>query len=790
MVIRFLALVRAVRDEWSRAMLVLRYPRSASDRQVRQPAPVTSPTGSRGKRQPAGRTWVTSTAVLEADAAETLAGKRVNLAWLDRKDLSRRRVQSAREIVLTACGLAVTGVATVFLSRDLGRLIHESAGGHLWVRLIPQIAFATTFLFLIYGNVLYQVTRIGYVLRLRRHRPASDDALDTLYDHPAPAVTVVIPSYKEELEVIEQSLLSTALQEYPNRRVVLLIDDPHDPATPADAQALAEARRLPRELAERLAVPCKTLQMAEETFQQRARGALDLMEEIENLRGHLLEVAAWFRAEAERFTPTTHTNRLFIDLTFHRRALLEESRAHALASRLITLSDEDSQRLLRREYARLASLFDVELTSFERKRYANLSHAPNKAMNLNSYISLLGGTFTDIQREDGTHLAPTARESATFTVPWADFVLTLDADSFLDPSYTLRLVHVMQQPQHARTAVIQTPYSAVPHPPRLLERIAGATTDMQYLIHQGFTACGATFWVGANALLRKVALDDIVTTKIERGYVVRLYVQDWTVIEDTESSVDLILRHWQLHNYPERLSYSATPSDFGALIIQRRRWANGGLLILPKLLHYLRGRWLRRFPEGFMRIHYLISPAAVNLGVLLILMYPLEKPLRIAWLPLTALPYYLLYGRDLVLAGYRWIDLFRVYALNLLLIPVNLGGVLKSLQQAVTGRTIPFSRTPKVAGRTTAPPTYVLCELLLIGYCLVGASVDAWHGRWMHALFALINAGILGYAFARFVGFREGLEDLRLRTALARYEPLRAAAGTQAGFQDAPLGVL
>jgi len=354
----------------------------------------------------------------------------------------------------------------------------------------------------------------------------------------------------------------------------------------------------------------------------------------------------------------------------------------------------------------------------------------------------------------------------------------------------LRLVHVMQQPQHARTAVIQTPYSAVPHPPRLLERIAGATTDMQYLIHQGFTACGATFWVGANALLRKVALDDIVTTKIERGYVVRLYVQDWTVIEDTESSVDLILRHWQLHNYPERLSYSATPSDFGALIIQRRRWANGGLLILPKLLHYLRGRWLRRFPEGFMRIHYLISPAAVNLGVLLILMYPLEKPLRIAWLPLTALPYYLLYGRDLVLAGYRWIDLFRVYALNLLLIPVNLGGVLKSLQQAVTGRTIPFSRTPKVAGRTTAPPTYVLCELLLIGYCLVGASVDAWHGRWMHALFALINAGILGYAFARFVGFREGLEDLRLRTALARYEPLRAAAGTQAGFQDAPLGVL
>lgn len=789
MIVRFLALVRAVRDEWSRATLVLRYPRDASGWQTRQFAPVMSPTVSLGKRRPAGRTWITSTAVLEAEVEKTLAGKRVNLAWLDRKDLSRRRLRSIREIVLTACGLVVTGVATVFLCRDLSRLIHESAGGHFWVRLIPQIAFATTFLFLIYGNVLYQVTRIGYFLRLRRHRPASDDALDTMYDRPAPAVTVLIPSYKEELEVIEQSLLSTALQEYPNRRVVLLIDDPYEPATPPDAQALAEARRLPGELAERLAAPCKTLQMAEEAFQQRALGALDLMEEIENLRGHLLDVAAWFRAEAERFTPTSHTTRLFLDLTFHRRALLEEERAHALASRLITLSEEYSRRLLRREYARLASLFDVELTSFERKRYANLSHAPNKAMNLNSYLSLIGGTFSDVQRDDGTHLVPTARESATFTVPRADFILTLDADSFLDPSYTLRLVHVIQQPQHARTAVIQTPYSAVPNPPRLLERIAGATTDMQYLIHQGFTAFGATFWVGANALLRKVALDDIMTTEIERGHVVRKYLQDWTVIEDTESSVDLILRRWQLHNYPERLSYSATPSDFGSLIIQRRRWANGGLLIVPKLLRYLRRCWLRRFPEGFMRLHYLVSPTVVNLGVLLILMYPLEKHLRIAWLPLTALPYYLLYGRDLVLAGYRWTDLFRVYALNLLLIPVNLGGVFKSLQQAVTGRTIPFSRTPKVAGRTTAPTTYVLCELLLIGYCLLGASLDAWHGRWIHALFALINAGILGYAFARFVGCREGLEDLRRLTA-AQPESTRGATGRQVALQHAPLGVL
>jgi cellulose synthase/poly-beta-1,6-N-acetylglucosamine synthase-like glycosyltransferase len=55
---------------------------------------------------------------------------------------------------------------------------------------------------------------------------------------------------------------------------------------------------------------------------------------------------------------------------------------------------------------------------------------------------------------------------------------------------------------------------------------------------------------------------------------VRRYIQDRTVIEDTESSVDLVAKGWELTNYPERLSYSATPPDFGALVIQRRRWAN------------------------------------------------------------------------------------------------------------------------------------------------------------------------------------------------------------------------
>ncbi len=262
-------------------------------------------------------------------------------------------------------------------------------------------------------------------------------------------------------------------------------------------------------------------------------------------------------------------------------------------------------------------------------------------------------------------------------VPWADYVVTLDADSLLLADYARRLVHFMEQPENGRVAVFQTPYSSFPRAPGTRERIAGATTDMPYIVHQGFTGHNATYWVGADALLRRSALEDIAESDTKRGFVVRRCIQDRTVIEDTESTIDLVAEGWRLHNYPERLAYSATPPDFGSLLIQRRRWANGGLLVLRKLFRHLAGRTKGRptFGEGFMRLRYLVSTAAVNLGLLILLAFPIPRDIQSPWLPLSALPCFLLYGRDLVHLGYRAGDLLRVYALNLLLIPVNLAGV-------------------------------------------------------------------------------------------------------------------
>ena len=193
-----------------------------------------------------------------------------------------------------------------------------------------------------------------------------------------------------------------------------------------------------------------------------------------------------------------------------------------------------------------------------------------------------------------------------------------------------------------------------------------------------------------------------------------VYVQDRTVIEDTESSIDLIVKGWSLYNYPSRLAYSATPADFGSLLIQRRRWANGGLIILPKLLRHIFCRGEAASRRGFFAFTISSLWPAPAPPILLLFLLPFEEGLRSIWLPLAAAPYFLLYGRDLVRAGYSWKDLFGVYALNLLLFPVHLGGVLKSLQQAVTGRKTAFGRTPKVTTRTAAPPLYVWAVVSLL----------------------------------------------------------------------------
>jgi cellulose synthase (UDP-forming) len=627
--------------------------------------------------------------------------------------------------------------------------------------------FAVNIAFLMYGSLFYQLTRLAYLKRLRTHRRAGRDELEEIYasERPHP-LAILIPSYREELAVIRQTLMSAALTEYPGRRVVLLIDDPPNPSDPEHARDLAATRRLARDLDALLHTQQHHYALELAAFdRRRARGTIDLTAEARRLAQLYREAARWLESQASMTPVENHYDEIFAA-----RILGEPARAHRDRAREI----EDSARgpgssltigRVAREYHRLAALFAAPITCFERKRFVNLSHASNKAMNLNSYLGLIGRDFREVIGPGGLFLEECDRANAQLRIADAEYIITLDADSLLLSDYALRLTHVMDRPESARLAVVESPFSAVPGSPGLIERMAGAQTDVQWIGSQGSTYYNASFWVGANALLRRAALEDICEIVYERGYPIRRYIQDHTLVEDTESTIDLVVRGWQLYCYPERLSYSATPPDFGALVIQRRRWANGPLLIVPKLLKYAfagPGR-IKKFPESILRLYTLTSATgAVAMLLMIALRFPDAKLLPVVWLLFAAIPYYVLYCRDLVSCGYEWWDLPRMYALNLLLIPVNLAGLLKSLHQGATGRQSAFVRTPKVPGRTAAPSLHVLTPLLILG-CIATSTVGAIaDGGWAYGAYGIVNGVCLGYGVIWYVGIEAGWKDVML----------------------------
>lgn len=674
-----------------------------------------------------------------------------------------------RETALTWAGITLTIVAALMVGLEFTGMFLQDVHRADWAGLAMHALVLTILAFLVYGGLVYQLARLAFIRRLRLHCRITRPDTESVYQGHAPAVCVLVPSYKEERDVVEMTLLSAALQDYPSRRVVLLIDDPTQPASADDAASLEAMRKLPAEVEALFTAPLHEMRIARAAYWDRiVHQTIDLHTELQTLSSQYGKAASWVQERIDACPISDHGQAVFVDKVLRRHRDLLLARANELES-LSTTSAWDELAVkarVEREYNRLVGLFSVHLTSFERKRYLNLSHEPNKAMNLNSYLGLMGKRFKEVSAEGGVMLEEV--KEGGISVPWADYVITLDADSLLLTDYAQRLVHLMEQPEHSRLAVVQTPYSAFPNAPGVLEHVAGATTDIQYIIHQGFAGHGATYWVGANALLRRKALDDIVETELERGFPVKRYIQDRTVIEDTESTIDLVVKGWQLHNYPERLAYSATPPDFGSLLIQRRRWANGGLLILPKLIRHLIGRTRSKptLVEGFMRLHYLSSIAAVNTGLLILLAFPTTVDFNSVWLPLTALPYFFLYGRDLMHMGYRASDLVRVYALNLLLIPINLGGVFTSIKQAIMKTKIPFGRTPKIQGRTSAPAVYIAAEYVLVFHWFIGAGFDMAAERWLHALFAAMNALLLGYGIVFMLGLKESLQDIRAQWRL------------------------
>ena len=696
---------------------------------------------------------------------------------------------------------------------------------------LEALAYLATVTLLTMSCLAYMITRLGNYERVKVHQRVQRSKIDDCLETDAPSITVLVPYYREEERTIRQTVLSAALQEYPDLKVVLLVDDPPYPTDPGDQAILEASRAVSAQLSRELSKPYAEFKGALAAFDLKISGDSEARmcpKMLLSLSKHYDSAVSWFEVERRKMSINDHVDRFFAVDVLERIATDLRMTGNALRSAAVDPDALLTSSRVRQLHLRLVNIFQAEISYFERKRFASLSHEPNKAMNLNSYISLMGQRFSRIPSARGPVLKPTSGHAADLAIPDSDYLLTLDADSVLLPEYCLRLVYHMEQEGNERIAVAQTPYISFPGPPAAIERIAGATTDIQHIVHQGMQRHEAAFWVGANAVIRKSALMELEERENENGFEVKRYISDRTVIEDTESSVGLRRLGWKIYNYPERLSYSATPPDFGTLVVQRQRWANGGLIILPKLLRVFwktdnnqgrrgndsnqqrrerdKSQQLMRKdksqqPEGkdrnqqrrqedrkkhkisvlelFLRVSYLASIAWTSLCLCILFFYPFADGLLSRTAIVIALPYFVAMTLDLSWLGYRKRDILSIYGFNLLLLPVNILGTIESIIQIIGGHKLAFARTPKVADRTPAPLFLLWVVATFFVWSVWTLRNDVIDQDYLHMIFTVANLAMLSLGCIAFIGMANFFSDIFHNLKNFVYVPLRAAVPAQ-----------
>ena len=172
--------------------------------------------------------------------------------------MSDKRIDSTeirKEIRITHISLSITLIVCVLLSWDLiGILSERLIRGEITNSLL-QLMFIAIISFLLYGSFVYHLSRLGHLKRRQMHQPKNLEILESIYEKQAPSLAILVPSYKEDTQVITKTLLSVALLNYPSKQVVLLIDNPPAPNKASDRVLLDKTRELPQKIHAMLEIP-------------------------------------------------------------------------------------------------------------------------------------------------------------------------------------------------------------------------------------------------------------------------------------------------------------------------------------------------------------------------------------------------------------------------------------------------------------------------------------------------------------------------------------------------------
>src|SRR3569623_1709715 len=238
--------------------------------------------------------------------------------------IDETRWQTGMEIALSWAGIFFTFAACVIVLIEQGPILLEQIKGQRWGVVAAHALVLLIIAFLIYGSFVYQTTRLGYLKRRRQHAPAPRAALDMQFDDERKPLTILVPSYREDRRVIFQTLMSAALQEFPQRRVVLLVDDPPHPKAAADAAQLAEARELPLHIAALLAQAATPFNHACAAYARRAargeHGEIAAARETVRLAELWQQAGAWFARAADDYPVADRADRLYVAKVLRSRA--------------------------------------------------------------------------------------------------------------------------------------------------------------------------------------------------------------------------------------------------------------------------------------------------------------------------------------------------------------------------------------------------------------------------------------------------------------------------------------
>ncbi len=287
----------------------------------------------------------------------------------------------------------------------------EGVAGH--ASLTETVGFLTAVSLLAASAIAYLFGRLGFYYRTKEGRRTPRAMLDEFYAERRPGVTALIPSYQEEPGVILMTLLSTALQEYPDLRVVLLVDDPPNPRYAGPRRLLDSAEALPAEVERLLSEPRRRFDMALERWETSADPTMPTTDaEVHALAGEYEYAGSWIRSLSDQYHVSDHNEAFFA-----KHVLGKLSTDLAVIGRALrTAADSEPEKIdtarMTQLYSRLAWTFRCEVSSFQRKRFASLSAEPNKAMNLNSYIGLMGGAYREVNTPAGLNLVPVPEHEA------------------------------------------------------------------------------------------------------------------------------------------------------------------------------------------------------------------------------------------------------------------------------------------------------------------------------------------------------------------------------------------